>query len=452
MQQPPSATGFLFTAADDLRRGFSSTTQALQQAIDNCHAAGGGTLRIGAGEYVTGSLELKSHVHLHLEPGAVLRGSTDRADYRGIRDAGFLIFALDAHNIGITGQGTIDGNGDAFFEPNPVHTHHKPIGWRPRAMICFEACTHVVIRDITLLNSPCYTLWPLACENVRISGITLLTNPKGPNTDGLDIDCCRDVHISDCHINCGDDAIAIKSDCGRLGRPLDCEHIVVSNCTLVSTCCGIRLGYEGDGAIRHCLFQNIVIHDSRVGLDLLVPRKVDQKEFFIHHGPRIEHIRFSNLQIDCQRPIHLWIGDEPEITGGIRDVVFSHITARGTQGSAILGARNNLIQNIRFEHVLFELHGPMDDALAEVPYPTVCWGFWPRLGLPYGLFCRYAQDIELIHVKVTWGEITGSWRDALKMQDVQEPRIFYFREVHRHGHARAATPSEQPAAISHAIE
>jgi polygalacturonase len=202
-----------------------------QAAIDACHAAGGGRVVCPPGIYLVGTLEIKSNVDLHVEAGATLRGSTDQADYRplgpaaradGLRhNAMHLIFAYNADNVALTGRGAVDGQGDAFFGPRlPGSSHLSLKGWRPPQLIAFINCRDVLVDSITLRNPPGWTLWPLGCDRVRIHGIRILTNRWGPNTDGIDPDCCRGVQISDCHLDCGDGRlpVAVGADLVRPRR------------------------------------------------------------------------------------------------------------------------------------------------------------------------------------------------------------------------------------------
>ena len=114
----------------------------------------------------------------------------------------------------------------------------------------------LLFRDVTLLNSPCYTLWLIGCNNVNIDGVTIHNPHDGPNTDGIDVDCCSNVRVANCSIDGGDDAIAIKSDSGTLGEDKPCENVTVTNCVLCSVpACEVRIGYEGDAVIRNCTFE-----------------------------------------------------------------------------------------------------------------------------------------------------------------------------------------------------
>ena len=165
-------------------------TPAIQKSIDMCTNAGGGMVYFPPGEYLSGTIYLKDNVDLHVEAGAKILGSPDLEDYfvpEGIdhtsREALYhihLICAKNAKNIAISGRGTIDGNGRAFFDPpTPDRTHFKVREWRPGHMIALKECCDILIRDINLVDSPCYTIWPLACERVKIHAISIFNDLKG---------------------------------------------------------------------------------------------------------------------------------------------------------------------------------------------------------------------------------------------------------------------------------
>jgi hypothetical protein len=413
-----------FGAAGD---GRARDTRAVQAAVDACHAAGGGVAYCPPGDYLIGTVELKSNVDLHVGAGAVLRGSVDRADYRAA-DLGaaanplnygpeHLLFARGAQNVAITGPGTIDGQGDEFFGPRaPGETHLSLKGWRPFKLIAFLECRNVRMEDVTVRNAPGWTIWPLGCEAVSFRGVKIFNNPWGPNTDGIDPDCCRGVTISDCHIEAGDDCIALKSDTAKLGREMACEDVTVTNCTLVTTCCAVRIGYEGDGPIRNCTFSNLAMSRTRTGINMLVPRHA---EFGIHHGPTIENIAFSNLVMDTRCPIYLWIGDDAARPGGIRNVSIADAFATTERGCYIGGSRSIPIEGVRISNLRLEVRGEMDDEFgAEVPYPYRVWDYFNKRGIPHAIYCRYARDLEFHDVRVAWGRVSGPWRSALRCEGV----------------------------------
>lgn len=423
--QPPFYNIRDFGARGD---GQAKDTAAIQAAIDACGNAGGGVVLCPPGRYLTGSLLLRSNVNLHLTGGALILGSTEQVDYRSF-DRGVqsnllndspmhLIYAAGEENVAITGAGRIDGQGDAFFGPRKTGAHLSVKGWRPLQMLVFVDCKNVLVEGITLSNAPYWALWPLACDTVRITGLKILNNPWGPNTDGIDPDSCRNVHISDCTIIVGDDCIALKSDKAKTGGERACENITVTNCVLETTCCAIRVGYEGDSPIRNCTFSNIVVTNSRTGINMLVPRHA---EVGIEHGPCIENIRFSDMVMDTRIPFYLWIADETRTPGAIRDVHVSRIRATTERGCYFGGSRTVPIENIAISDLDLHVRGPMDSEFwPQVPYPYQVWDYFDKRGVPHALYFRHARDVRLRDVRVDWKHASGDWRSALRCESVED--------------------------------
>lgn len=264
----------------------SLCTENIQQAIDKCAADGGGCVKIPAGVFVSGTIYLKDNVELNLQQGAVLKASTNLDDYNDENayaqnwgsvaekwKAKHLIIALECDNVSITGNGIIDGNGDYFFGEERVFYHGY--AWdggyvtsrdekllRPGQLICFIECTNIKVSDITIKNIPCWGIFFHGCEYVQARGIKIINPFEFVNTDGIDIDCCRFVTVSDCIINTGDDAIAIRCDSQKLKNPKACENITITNCVLASNSSVFRVGV-GIGEIRHVRISNLVV--SRAG-------------------------------------------------------------------------------------------------------------------------------------------------------------------------------------------
>jgi polygalacturonase len=253
-------------------------TAAIQATIDACHGAGGGTVWCGPGDFRTGALQLKSRVELHLATGCRLKGSPDLAAYAPMVAPGFhadrapeassqsLLWAVDAEDIAITGNGTIDGAGLAFYEdPTGEGKLAKPPTPRPRIGM-FYRCRDVRIMDTDFVDSPCWTLWLMRCEGVTIQRITITGNRRMRNVDGIDIDACRDVTISDCRFDTEDDCLVLRAIQHVYDEPVTCENVVISNCILRSGCQGVRVGCPSDGTIRNCTFANLVIESSNNGI------------------------------------------------------------------------------------------------------------------------------------------------------------------------------------------
>lgn len=269
--------------------GRTAETPALQAAIDAAAQAGGGTVRLGAGTYVSGTLYLRSHVTLALDADAVLAASTARADYCAADDfpqnyassrdgdntsGGHLIVAHDATDVGVRGPGRIDGRAAAFLVDPATGTNwagwKKGIPWRPGQMLYFVDCRGVTVRDVRLENSPYWTCYLHNCTAVTVSNCTVRTvrRPfKTWNGDGIDIDRCRDVTVTACDIETEDDAITLRaSGERRLRRPQDCCGIRVSNCRLSSACNAVRLGV-GNGVISNAVFRGLRIDATRVAFN-----------------------------------------------------------------------------------------------------------------------------------------------------------------------------------------
>ena len=236
--------------------GATPATAAIQKAVDTCAANGGGKVVIPAGRYVSGPIFLKSRVEIELESGAVLLGSTNFADYPAIEGRwegierkvyASLFTGRGLEHVSITGRGVLEGQGHVWWAANrktgelrkklglqgrePENPPDAPLRWpRPR-MINLYNCTNVLIRDITVLNSPSWNVHPVYCENVTLDNVTITSPADSPNTDAVDPDSCRDVRISNCRFDVGDDCVVIKSGYNEDGRRvgIPCENILVNN-------------------------------------------------------------------------------------------------------------------------------------------------------------------------------------------------------------------------------
>ena len=231
-------------------------TAAIQAAIDACAASGGGTVLVPAGTYITGTLQLRDRVTLHLENGAVLKGSDHLVDYPeilgsftdavGQKRNRCMFYAVGATGVAITGQGAIDGNGGAFG----YDQDGRPF------LLRMINCRDVQLTGITLRNSPGWVSHYLGCENVHIHGISIHSHTNG-NNDGIDIDSCRRFRVSACDLDCGDDAICIKST-----RATPSENIVVTGCVIRSIWGALKLGTESAGDFRNIIISDCVIRDT----------------------------------------------------------------------------------------------------------------------------------------------------------------------------------------------
>ncbi len=298
----------------------SSDFSSIQQAIDKCAADGGGTVYIPKGEWHSGSIHLKSHVHIQLDKEAVISFSDVPEEYlpvvftrwEGVECYNYssLIYARDCEDIGITGEGRLLGNGQAWWawkklqqeaanelcyaQSNGNSVEKRVYGTREAALrpsfIQLIGCENVVLSDFTIEDGPQWTIHPVYCEHVTVRDVKVITH--GPNTDGLNPDSCTDVLIEGCSFETGDDCIAINAgmneDGWRVGKPCrdivirkcmmsgghgavvigsaisgGVENVKVTDCTVKNTMQGIRIKtMRGRGGyVRNALFRNIEIND-----------------------------------------------------------------------------------------------------------------------------------------------------------------------------------------------
>ena len=252
-------------------------TLAVQAAIDACGGRGG-TVIVPTGDYLLGQIELRSNMNLYLAPGAVLRASPDLARFpaqRAIHDGGGhrpFIFGAGVENLGISGLGTIDGSGPAYWGKEDQD--------RIRFGLIVQGCSNVKVRDIAIRDTPMFLMGIMDCDNVVVDGVTLTAPADSPNTDGLQVIDSHDVRISNCLISVGDDGIVPKM------RKRMIERLLVNNCRISSDDGAIKFGTRSQTGMRDSLFSNITITNSRYGIAL-----------FMIHGGVYENIRFDNIRI-----------------------------------------------------------------------------------------------------------------------------------------------------------
>jgi hypothetical protein len=338
--------------------GKALDTAAIQKAIDAAHAAGGGVVYFPAGTFLSGTFTLKSNITLRLSPGAVLLGSKRIQDY----NPKHLIYAKGVSNIAIEGGGVIDGQGDSFLDADL-----KPLP-RPSPLIEIWDSHGIRIQDVTIRMAPAWTIHTKNCDDVKLRGLSLLNNLRGINTDGIDIDSSRNVIVSDCHIEAGDDCIVLKttnrggvpgsdgSPAGATINALPTENVTVTNTVLISAASALKLGTESYGDFRHIVFSNSVIRDSRTGIALLAK-----------DGGMMEDVRFQNIVMTTQPkwgqgvewPIVVDIDRRTEQSrlSRIRDIGFSDITLYTKGRILVEGAPESLIENVAFRNVLMRIGG-----------------------------------------------------------------------------------------------
>ena len=273
--------------------GETDYTENFQEVLDSFKEKGG-MLYVPAGSYVVGSLWIHSNTTLYLEAGATLLASADKEKYPVIDEGmvpGFvrgtrrgILFSLNAENVTIKGEGTIDGRGYNWWRKGESDEQ------RPRT-IQFINTNNVLIEGIRILNSPCWTVHPIHCNNVTIHNISIINPYDSPNTDGINPESCKNVKISNCYVDVGDDCITIKSGLERdvFQSKYPCENIVVTNCTFVHGHGGIVIGSEMSGGVRNMTVSNCIFRDTERGIRVKTRRK---------RGGYVEDIIINNVIMD----------------------------------------------------------------------------------------------------------------------------------------------------------
>ncbi|OGX90999.1 glycoside hydrolase family 28 protein [Hymenobacter coccineus] len=423
--------------------GKTLATAAIQKAIDACHRAGGGTVEVPAGTYVVGTISLKSNVELHLGSGAVLRGSARLADYQtytvpeyGQNHYGIL-YTAGAENVTLSGEGTIDGNNPAFYDftqAKKIDTaatrytrqrgnYRKVVDGgigdgpvvpkdRPRQLVIFSQCKHVRVSNVSLLNSPFWTLHFADCDAVSVTGIRLWSGLLVPNADGIDVTSCTNVLIDGCDIRSGDDALAIVGYdhhfeiAGFTGQRHVSENIIVSNCNLQSYSSGIRIGFLDQNTVRNVTVSNCNITNSTRGINIS-----------LRDEGSLENLSFNNIRIETKlrtgdwwgngEPIHISAirGKDHVKLGQIKNVRFNDITCVGENGMLVYGTEESVIKDVTFNNVTFDL---VDSKLNNVAGGNVDLrgNSDPKVGLfardiP-GLLAEHVDGLRIQNFTLNW--------------------------------------------------
>jgi hypothetical protein len=452
-----------FAATGD---GKTMDTTSIQRAIEACTQSGGGTVYVAPGTYLTGTIVLKSNVNFHLESGATILGSKDLADYKPLaNDAGpklkgdanakHLIFARDAENLSITGNGHINGQGASFWIPSGRKTPLPQDAWRDVAtydwkpldraspMVELFNCKNVRVEDVTFENASGWTFRPIECDTLVIRGLKIRNPVIGPNTDGIDLTCCRNVSISDCDIATGDDAICLKSE-GPYGVMGLSRNITITNCVLTCCCNGLKFGTATQGGYENITFTNSVIHNDDVPLNA---RVISGIAIEMVDGGWVDGVVISNVSMQRVRtPIFVRLGARrsSEKTSGdgrthLRGVMINNVHATGAiLTSSITGIPGSDVQDVALSNIRIETGegGKREWVEHKIPeqipaYPEA--RMFGRLSA-YGFYCRHVSGLQMDNVQLT--SSVPDERPALHFEDVKGLRLAKV--------AASAPASEQP--------
>jgi len=371
--------------------GKVQATGAIRKAVRECSAAGGGRVVVPAGVFLTGAVHLSSNVNLHLEEGATLRFSQDPDDYlppvftrfEGTECMNYspFLYAFEATNIAITGDGTLDGGADSeHWWPwkNPVprgpgrpaedraalveqgekdvpvtqRVYGRGFTLRPNFVQPYRSA-NILIEGVTMRNSPMWEINPVLCGNVTVRGVKIYSH--GPNNDGCDPECCTDVLIDACEFDTGDDCIAIKSGRNRDGRRVNvaCENIVVRNCRMKDGHGGVSIGSEVSGGIRNVFIENNTMNSPHLERALRIKtnshRGGDLEDFYFRNNT-VGEVARAVIDID----FYYEEGPGGPFTPSVRNVVVENVTSQRSRYALYLrGYENAKISGVRVAHCAF---------------------------------------------------------------------------------------------------
>ena len=408
--------------------GKANDTAAIQAAIDA--AAPGGVVFFPAGEYLSGTLRLRSHLVVQLDAGATLVASPDdthfdpqeKLPYNSFadRETSDFTFALlqgrRLQQISIIGPGRIDGNRRARRGPKPI---------------ALKECDQVTIRDVTLENAPNYNVSLLGCDHVDIRGVTI----RNGYSDGIDADCCRYVRITGCRVESRDDAIVLKASLA-LGVRRPTHDVVVTDCDLVNIRNGLKIGTESSGDFADIVFRDCRL-SGRAALSDRLPFKVRQfpsAGVSIENvdGGRIEQVVVSDITMrNVRAPIFVRLGERglgqavPR-AGALTNVTISNVVATGAEWtSSIMGIPGADVSDITLSDIRVSGAGGGHDALVSRPVPQQTREYPDAARFRYlpahGLYCRHVTRLRV--VRTTLSVTAPDARPALVLDDVRDVAV-----------------------------
>lgn len=410
--------------------GITNDAAAIQAAIDAVTAAGGGRVIVPAGKtYLTGSILLKDNVELHLEPGAVLDGSSRVEDYTErfttsalsggeITDksqaALILISAHNASNVSITGAGEVRGGGRHFINLEDRYIHRCP-NQRPYTLF-FRGCSRVTLRDTLFTDAGLWCLRFSGVDDLLVHGVRIDADLRYPNADGIDLDRCKRVRISDCWISCGDDAISLKT-CEEFPEYGPCEDVVITNCVLRSTSSAVVVGVDAVDDINNVVVSNCVIRESHRGLSVNLGQEGNFNNI-LFSDCIVETRFFSTDWWGRGEPIYVTAYPWHDQVGKIRNVRFRNILCRSENGVYISGLTADLVAGVVLDGVRVELdrwsswpggeydRRPFDSGELIYASPTS------------GIHIDKATDVTIRNCEIVWARENEHFAHALSAQAV----------------------------------
>ena len=468
--------------------GKTKCTEAFKAAIDGVKKAGGGTVVVPAGVFYTGAIHLTSHMTLQLESGATILFSGEFDDYPFVesRWAGTelwmfspLLFGKDLVNVTISGKGTIDGNPQTWWDhfdkvmasgdTEPICEHGRKLAklnagryedtdagggglfaqfLRP-PLVQLNTCRDVRLDGFVVQNSPFWNTHLVYCTNATVHDVTF-RNPNGaPNGDGLDLDSCNGVRVSNCCFDTNDDCLALKSgmndDGWRVGKPT--QNVTITNCTMLRGHGGVVMGSDGAGGVRNVTVSNCVFIGSDRGIRL----KSNRGRYSVFEDLRFENIIMKDVMCPFVMNLYYTCGatertrqiiSDPnareivDSTPQIRNIHFANITARGRTAAAgvLLGLPERPIENVTFDNVVIDVT-PRDLAYC----PAMAFNV-PTDMNAQGLWGRHVKNLTIRN-----SSITVDARSAIELHDSEGVELI-------HTHLETRDPSAQAVVLDNVTD
>jgi len=432
--------------------GKTLSTAQIQSAIEAAHENGGGRVIVPAGYFLSGSIIMKSGVELHLQKAAVLLGSTNPDHYIKLNRWKALVMADDQNNIAITGVGEIDGQGrqlalhiDSLFYAGIIDSaDYNFVEMRPKyylrpQLIEFVQCKNIQVRNVTLKNAACWVQTHHECENIIIDSVRTESDAYW-NNDGIDIQDCKNVRITNCYVNSADDGICLKSH----SSDYSCDSIYIANCTVRSSASAIKFGTRSHGGFKNVVIENIKVYDtfrSAIAIECVDGGALDNvlihnihaentgNAIFIRLGKRhtktpgtLKNVTIKNIkvQVPLERPDYAY-----EVRGPA--LPFFH----NTFPSSITGIPGHPVENVTLENIDIVYPGRGNTGLAHmpvsrlnrVPEQEAAYPEFSMFGeLPsWGFYIRHMDGLTMKNIKLSIE--APDYRPAIVFDDVRNLSI-----------------------------
>ncbi|WP_229655070.1 glycoside hydrolase family 28 protein [Flavobacterium sp. LC2016-23] len=438
---------YLVTSFGAIGDGKTLNTKAIQKTIDAANKNKGGRVVFSKGRFLSGSIVLKNGVELFFEEGAVLLGSTNPDDYPKYEGIRALIVANEAKNIAVNGKGSIDGQGRELalaidslhhtgvrIDPKYNYRRMRPEDGRGK-LISFVKCDSITMINITLKNSPGWVQCFTECKNIVIDSMKVNSTAYW-NNDGIDVNGCENVRITNCNVNAADDGICLKSESPGLQN----NNIYIANCTIRSSANAVKFGTGSYGSFKNVTVENIEVYDTF--RSAIAIESVD--------GAEIENIKVSNITaVNTGNAILIRLGhrngDKP---GYIKNVSIKNVKVQVPFGrpdidydlrgpevdyfhnpfpASIAGIPGHLVENVTLENIEITYPGRASKGMAYHPlsrlkdvkeningYPEfTMFGELPS----WGFYVRHADGIEMKNIKLILEK--EDFRPAFVFDDVK---------------------------------